>query len=81
MSIKFGQSDYALDPKTVKKRLIDLTMSQRELIVQCEISTATIIRYINGSGRNLFVQKEIARCLKVPLEALWDIPDEPRPAA
>jgi transcriptional regulator with XRE-family HTH domain len=83
MTSKFELSPHPLDPKTVKKRLIDLGMTQRRLTALSGLTTATVVRYINGSGRNLYVQRAIATVLGVSLESLWEsgAEEEPRPAA
>jgi len=62
---------YGLDIKLVKKRLIDLDWTQRDLIARCpDVAPVTVLRYINGAGFNPKIQRDIAHVLGVPLSAL-----------
>lgn len=55
---------YPLNPKAVKKRLIDLGMTQIALIARFDdLAASTILRYINGQGRNPKIQQAIAEHL------------------
>jgi transcriptional regulator with XRE-family HTH domain len=71
-------STYALDAKTVKKRLIDLDMRPIDLVRKLRgISQQTVSRYINGEGRNPKIQQAIADALGIPLKKLFAKPQEP----
>jgi transcriptional regulator with XRE-family HTH domain len=66
-------SEYPLNPKTVKKLLIDLEMTQLELIDKIDgLAASTILRYINGQGRNPKIQQAIADALGVELDEILD---------